>query len=114
MVREKKDVRLFIQSRYRTASVARTLSARLRSESLWLMKEVSENCHFHFHLEIIIKIFVLVIINWCDWSGGKCDGSSAARLELPAGGEAARHQPVESRAAGGGRHLSSIALRIQL
>ena len=41
MVREKKDVRLFIQSRYRTASVARTLSARLRSESLWLMKEVS-------------------------------------------------------------------------
>ena len=43
------------------------------------------------------------------WSGGECDGSSAARLELPAGGEAARHQPVESRAAGGGRHLSSIA-----
>ena len=42
------------------------------------------------------------MINWCDWSGGKCDGSSAARLELPAGGEAARHQPVESRVAGGG------------
>ena len=49
--------------RYRTASVARTLSARLRSESLWLMKEVNlVLLRFNFHQEIVIIIIVLVII----------------------------------------------------
>ena len=62
--------------RYRTASVARTLSARLRSESLWLMKEVN--------LVIIIVVFVIIIILMIDQVGSataRAQQDSNFRLE---------------------------------
>ena len=72
--------------RYRTASVARTLSARLRSESLWLMKEVNRLVllRFNFHQEIVVIVLVIIIMIMIDQVGSataRAQQDSNFRLE---------------------------------